>query len=283
MEETMTFLELTSSGTADFNEGEIYFIGNATTLIRFCGLTILTDPAFLHKGEHVDLGHGIWARREVEPACQVADLPPIDLVILSHYHGDHFDDVAAQELDKKLPIVSTADAVGKLSSLGFEQGYPLDTWESLVVQKGDATLTITAMPAKHAIDDAVNALLMPVNGHMLDFSRNSDHLYRLYITGDTMLADSLEDIPRRYPDIDLGLIHTGGTTFLFTVVTMTGEQAVKAVEITKPHTAIPIHYNDFSVFRSGLDDFKKAAQASTTSTEFVYLAHGETYTFKPNV
>jgi L-ascorbate metabolism protein UlaG (beta-lactamase superfamily) len=278
----MTLLELISSGRADFNEGDVYFIGNATTLIRFCGLTILTDPAFLHKGEHVDLGHGIWARREVEPACQVADLPPIDLVVLSHYHGDHFDDVAAQELDKKLPIVSTADAVGKLGSLGFEQGYPLDTWESLVVQKGDATLKITAMPAKHATDDAVNELLMPVNGHMLDFSRNSDHLYRLYITGDTMLADSLEDIPRRYPDIDLGLIHTGGTTFLFTIVTMTGEQAVKAVEITKPHTAIPIHYNDFSVFRSGLDDFKKAAQASTTSTEFVYLAHGETYTFKPN-
>jgi L-ascorbate metabolism protein UlaG (beta-lactamase superfamily) len=277
----MTSLELASGGTAEFSEGDLYFIGNATTLIRFCGLTILTDPAFLHKGEHVYLGHGIWARREVEPACQIADLPPIDLVVLSHYHGDHFDDVAAQELDKKLPIVSTADAVDKLSALGFEQGYPLDTWESLVVQKDDATLKITAMPAKHATDDAVNELLMPVNGHMLDFSRNDDHLYRLYITGDTILIDSLEDIPRRYPDIDLGLIHTGGTTFLVTVVTMTGEQAVKAVEITKPHTAIPIHYNDFSVFRSGLDDFKTAAQASATSTEFVYLAHGETYTFKP--
>jgi L-ascorbate metabolism protein UlaG (beta-lactamase superfamily) len=275
----MTSLELTSNGPADFDEGDVYFIGNATTLIRFCGLTILTDPAFLHKGEHVYLGHGIWARREVEPACQIADLPPIDLVVLSHYHGDHFDDVAAQELGKKLPIVSTADAVAKLSSLGFEQGYPLDTWESLMVQKGDATLTITAMPAKHATEEAVNELLMPVNGHLLDFSRNDDHLYRLYITGDTMLVASLEDIPRRHPDIDLGLIHTGGTTFLVTVVTMTGEQAVQAVEITKPRIAIPIHYNDFSVFLSGLDDFKKAAQASTTSTEFVYLAHGETYKF----
>ena len=112
----MTSLELTVSGPADFDEGDVYFIGNATTLIRFGGLTILTDPAFLHKGEHVYLGHGIWARREVEPACQIADLPPIDLIVLSHYHGDHFDDVAAQELDKKLPIVSTADAVGKLSS-----------------------------------------------------------------------------------------------------------------------------------------------------------------------
>jgi L-ascorbate metabolism protein UlaG (beta-lactamase superfamily) len=262
----MTTLEITDSGTADFSQGDVYFIGNATTLIRFGGLTVLTDPAFLHKGEHVYLGHGIWARREVEPACQIADLPPIDLVVLSHYHGDHFDDV-----------------VGKLSSLGFEQGYPLDTWESLVVHKGDATLTITAMPAKHAIEEAVNELLMPVNGHLLDFSRNGDQLYRLYITGDTMLVDNLEDIPRRYPDIDLGLIHAGGTTFLVTVVTMTGEQAVKAVEITKPRTAIPIHYNDFSVFLSGLDDFKKAAQTSTTSTKFVYLAHGETYTFQPNV
>jgi L-ascorbate metabolism protein UlaG (beta-lactamase superfamily) len=251
-------------------------------LIRFGGLTILTDPTFLHKGEHVYLGHGIWARREVEPACQISDLPPIDLIVLSHYHGGHFDDVAAQELDKKLPIVSTADAVDKLSGLGFNHGYALDTWQSLEVKKGEASLKITAMPAKHAIDDAVDEMLMPVNGHVLDFIRNSEYLYRLYITGDTMLTDALEEIPHRYPDIDLGLIHTGGTTFLFTVVTMTGAMGVKAVEITKPRTAIPIHYNDYSVFRSGLDDFKKAAEDSSTSAEFVYLAHGETYTFKPH-
>ncbi|HET6938081.1 MAG TPA: MBL fold metallo-hydrolase [Nocardioides sp.] len=277
-----TSLELTSTETADFDAGDVYFIGNATTLIRFGGLTILTDPAFLHNGEHVHLGHGIWARREVEPACQIADLPPIDLIVLSHYHGDHFDDVAARELDKNLPVVSTADAVAKLSALGFDQGHVLDTWEAIHVRKGEATLTITAMPGKHAIEEEVDELLMPVNGHLLDFGRRGDHLYRLYITGDTMLVDSLEEIPRRYPDIDLGLIHTGGTTFLVTVVTMTGEQGVKAVEITRPRTAIPIHYNDFSVFLSGLDDFKKAAGTSTTTTKFVYLAHGEAYTFEPD-
>lgn len=228
------------------------------------------------------LGHGIWARREVEPACQIADLPPIDLVVLSHYHGDHFDDVAARELDKTLPIVSTGDAVDMLAALGFMHGYPLETWESLVIRKGDAELTITAMPAKHAANDAVDELLMPVNGHLLEFNRSGDHLYRIYITGDTMLVDDLEDIPRRYPDIDLGLIHTGGTTFLVTVVTMTGEQAVRAVEITRPRTAIPIHYNDFSVFLSGLDDFKQAAESSAGSTQFVYLSHGETSTFTPS-
>jgi L-ascorbate metabolism protein UlaG (beta-lactamase superfamily) len=49
----------------EYDTGEVYFIGNATTLIRFAGFTVLTDPAFLHKGGHADLGHGIYARREV--------------------------------------------------------------------------------------------------------------------------------------------------------------------------------------------------------------------------
>jgi L-ascorbate metabolism protein UlaG (beta-lactamase superfamily) len=277
----MSVLQLPETESADFCQGTVYFIGNATTLIRFGGITVLTDPAFLHKGVHVDLGHGIWARREVEPACQVADLPPVDLIVLSHYHGDHFDDVAARDLDKDLPIISTADAVSKLRALGFKDGYPLETWDSHLVEKGEASLKITAMPGLHASDDATAALLMPVNGHLLDFGRNGQQLYRLYITGDTMLHDRLYDIPRFYPDIDLGLIHTGGTTMLITVITMTGEQGVRAVEITRPRTAIPIHYNDFSVFMSGLDDFKKAAEASPADTEFHYLAHGETYTFTP--
>ena len=277
----MTVLRLADGEAADFSQGEVYFIGNATTLIRFGGLTILTDPAFMHKGSHVDLGHGIWARREVEPACQAADLPPLDLIVLSHYHGDHFDDVAARDLDRKLPIISTADAVGQLRQLGFRRGHPLDTWQSQLVEKGQASLTVTAMPAKHATTDAIAALLMPVNGHLLDFSRDSSLLYRLYITGDTMLIDQLKDIPRLYPDIDLALIHAGGTTLFICVVTMTGEQAVEAAEITRPRAAIPIHYNDFSVFMSGLEDFKDAARKSSAATKFHYLAHGETYTFTP--
>ncbi len=277
----MTALRIPEGEAAGFDHGEIYFIGNATTLIQFGGFTVLTDPAFMHKGSHVDLGHGIWARREVEPACQIADLPPVDLVVLSHYHGDHFDDVAARELDRDLPIISTGNAVDQLRQLGFRRGYPLGTWQSQLVEKGQARLTITAMPARHAATEAIAALLMPVNGHVLDFSRDDERLYRLYITGDTMLHEKMQDIPRRYPDIDLGLIHAGGTTLFVAVVTMTGEQAVQAVELTKPRVAIPIHYNDFSVFMSGLEDFKDAAGKSSALTEFHYLTHGETYGFTP--
>jgi L-ascorbate metabolism protein UlaG (beta-lactamase superfamily) len=88
------------------------------------------------------------------------------------------------------------------------------------------------------------------------------------------------DIPERYPGIDLGLIHAGGTTLFVTVVTMTGPQAVRAVEITRPRTAIPIHYNDYSLFLSGLDDFKQAAAAPSADTQFRYLTQGERYQFE---
>jgi L-ascorbate metabolism protein UlaG (beta-lactamase superfamily) len=274
-------LRLPPSRTAHFADGEIYFIGNATTLIRFGGFTVLTDPAFLHQGGYAYLGHGIYARRQVAPDCQVADLPPLDLIVLSHYHGDHFDDEAARDLDKDLPIISTDHAIGQLAALGFRRGHALDTWQEQVVEKGDARLIITAMPGKHATDDAIAAMLMPVNGHMLDFSRDGERLYRLYITGDTMLTDRLFDIPKRYPGIDLALVHAGGTTLFVTVVTMTGPQAVRAVEITRPRTAIPIHYNDYSVFMSGLDDFRRAATASSVATQFRYLTQGERYYFEP--
>jgi L-ascorbate metabolism protein UlaG (beta-lactamase superfamily) len=64
-----------------------------------------------------------------------------------------------------------------------------------------------------------------------------------------------------------------------TVVTMTGAQAVRCAEIVRPRTAIPIHYNDFSVFRSGLEDFKQSAAESSVPIEYHYLNHGERYQF----
>lgn len=274
----VTPIELPAPREVSIEAGEVYFIGNATTLITYAGFTLLTDPAFLHKGEYTPLGHGVYTRREIEPACSPQELPPLDLIVLSHYHGDHFDEVAARELNKQIPIVTTRHAAEQLAQLGFTNLHPIDTWDVQPVRKGDAELLVTAMPAQHA-PDSVAHLLPPVVGSMLEFSYRGGHLFRLYISGDTLISDRLRDIPQRYPEIDLGLFHVGGTTLLGVLVTMSGEQGVQAVELIHPRVAIPIHYNDYSVFLSGLDEFQAAATRATLTTRFHYLRQGDTYRF----
>ena len=103
---------------------------------------------------------------------------------------------------------------------------------------------------------------------------------RLYISGDTLVIDKLKEIPNRFPEIDLGLFHLGGTRVLGILVTMDDEQGVEAIKIIQPEKAIPIHYNDYDVFKSPLEDFKKAAEEAGLSEKMIYLAHGETYDFE---
>ena len=88
----------------------ITFIGTATTIVRLGSFTVLTYPNFLHLGQRAYLGKGLWSRRLTEPAMQPADLPPLNVVVLSHLHGDHFDRIARRRLDRAVPVVTTEHA-----------------------------------------------------------------------------------------------------------------------------------------------------------------------------
>lgn len=277
---TNTF-ELSASADAvpDHGKGSVFFVGTATVIIRFAGFTVLTDPNFLHAGDHVHLGYGLTSERLTNPAIDIEDLPPVDLCVLSHHHGDHFDQLVEEKLDKTLPIVTTQHAVEKLEAKGFMNGVALDTWETAEFIKGDARLRISSMPGQHG-PGIVDFALPPVMGSILDFeTKSGERLLRIYISGDTLLIDELKEIPQRFPEIDLGIFHLGGTRVLGVLVTMDDQQGVEAVKIINPDKAIPIHYNDYDVFKSPLDDFKRAAEAAGLSEKMVYLAHGETHNF----
>jgi L-ascorbate metabolism protein UlaG (beta-lactamase superfamily) len=279
MDEARKLVLPTDSSKPDFETGEILFIGTATVLLRYAGFTILTDPNFLHKGEHVHLHYGIRSARRTNPAMEMEELPQLDLIVLSHMHEDHFDRVVEQKLDKNLPIITTPHAAAKLKQKGFKATQALDTWETLTVVKGDNLLSISAMPGRHG-PGLLNALLPPVMGSMLEFQNSrKETKYRLYITGDTLLYEQLQQIPQRYPDIDLALLHLGGTKIFGILLTMDAAQGVQAIQIIAPHVAIPIHYNDYTVFKSPLEDFMKAVTAAGLETQVQYLSHGETYKF----
>jgi L-ascorbate metabolism protein UlaG (beta-lactamase superfamily) len=278
--ETNSLLLPRRNENPDFGSGSIFFVGNATVLIRYAGFTILTDPNFLHAGDHVHLGYGLSSRRRTDPAVEIEDLPPLDFVLLSHLHGDHFDRVAERKLNKATPIISTRHATSYLEKVGFTRTHTLKTWEPIEVTKGEANLHLTAMPGTHG-PGPLGAVLPPVMGSMLEFGNARGEIsLRMYISGDTLIHERSREIPRRFPDIDLALLHLGGTRVLGIMVTMDAEQGVEAMRIVDPRTAIPIHYNDYEVFTSPLEDFKRAVSEAGLDERVHYLSHGDTYEFE---
>lgn len=254
----------------------LFFVGTATTILEWAGIRLMTDPNFLHAGDHVHLGPGVTSTRRTNPAVDLYDLPRIDMVLLSHYHADHFDEKVEESLRRDLPIVTTPHAKEclvdqKEAGEKFSAVTDLDFWESCVIgieggdlEKGKrAAIKVKGVPGKHAPPGPLNAInellhaVPPTNGWMLELGYTKDgrgeesftNGYRIYISGDTLLIDELKEIPERYKgqNIDLMLIHLGGTTIPspsipLLMVTMDAEQGIKLVQLIQPHVTIPIHY-----------------------------------------
>ncbi|MEV5934557.1 MBL fold metallo-hydrolase [Streptomyces sp. NPDC052079] len=261
---------------------EILFIGNATLLIRYGELTLLTDPNFLHRGQLAHLGYGLVSRRLSEPALDVAELPhgDLDAVVLSHLHGDHFDRVARRGLDRGLPFVTTPHASRCLQGLfGFHRAVGLRTWQSHTVSRGDSLVRVTSLPGRHA-PGAARVLLPPVMGSLLEFGdRSGETRLVLYLTGDTLMYDGLREIARRCPDIHLAVLHLGGTTLPGgMVVTMDGRQGADLLDAVRPHHALPIHYDDYTVFKSPLSDFLTEAERRGYGAHLLRCPRGERVT-----
>ncbi|KAJ6114235.1 hypothetical protein N7486_000013 [Penicillium sp. IBT 16267x] len=301
-----------------FRAGEenasIFFVGTATTIIEWAGIRLMTDPNFLHAGEHVHLGPGITSSRLTDPAVDLHDLPRIDLILLSHYHEDHFDKEVEASLRRDLPIITTPHAKTHLESKNedpFTSVSAIDHFEQIgVTIEGEEglkqpQLRVTGMPGKHVppnaiekLNDIVNAI-PPLNGWMLELGYGNPNMldftcgYRIYISGDTLMVDELQEIPKRYAGqkIDLMLAHLGGTTIpspsvgrlikpLALMVTMDAEQGLQLIQLIQPDLTIPIHYDDYDVFASPLEDFRRVVEAAGLTDKVVFLQHKDQYRFQ---
>ncbi|MDL4816094.1 MBL fold metallo-hydrolase [Actinomadura opuntiae] len=255
------------------------FVGNATTIIRYGGVTLLTDPNFLRRGERADLGYGLTSKRVKDPAIGVGELPELDGVVLSHLHGDHWDPVAERHLDRGLPILTTGAAARALRNRGFREAEGLRIWQTEEITKGDHRIRITAMPGRHA-PGLLRHVLPPVMGSLLEFGppRGEPH-FRLYISGDTLMYDEIAEIRHRYPDIDAGVVHLGGTRLLgLLTVTMDGRQGAQWLETTGCATAVPVHYDDYTVMKSPLSDFDKEVGRRGMGARLRHVERGGTIT-----
>lgn len=268
--------------------------------------------------------------RRTNPAIDLEELPPIDVILLSHYHEDHFDKEVEGKLRRDIPIVTTPHAKECLEAKGeesFTNVHAVETFEAVKVdvegggegrgggggggggggeKKRTAGIKVTGMPGKHvppgplAVANDILKAVPPTNGWMVELGYSNDtddgagagggeafeNGYRIYISGDTLMVDELKEIPERYKGqgIDLMLVHLGGTTIPgpsmpLLMVTMDAKQGVELMRLVNPDVTIPIHYDDYDVFMSPLEDFKKAVQEAGLSDKVVYLDRKDEYKF----
>ena len=127
------------------NKLTISWLGHATVLINFFGVRILTDPALFSR-VGIRLGFGIAGpKRYIAPALKPKELPPIDLVLLSHAHLDHMDLSSLSGV--RAPIVTAKDTRDILSSRREITELAWNEIATLKFAKGD--LQIEAIEVKH--------------------------------------------------------------------------------------------------------------------------------------
>jgi L-ascorbate metabolism protein UlaG (beta-lactamase superfamily) len=261
--------------TARWQDG-LYFVGNATTVIRHGGFTLLTDPNFLRRGQRAYLGYGLTTVRRRDPAVSIDQLPELDAIVLSHMHGDHWDRVAERGLDRTLPVVTTTHAARRLHVRGFRQAQGLETWAQRTLVKGDRMVRITALPGRHA-PRRIRRLLPPVMGSLLEFGTTGGATdLRMYLSGDTLMGEEVRQIAQRHPDIDVGVVHLGGTRLLGLVtVTMDDRQGCDWLETVACTRAIPVHYDDYSVQKSPLSAFQLEVDRRGLTDRVQYVRPGQ--------
>jgi L-ascorbate metabolism protein UlaG (beta-lactamase superfamily) len=176
------------------------WIGHSTVLLKIDGTTILTDPVFSRR---VGIGLGpvtLGIKRLVDPALAIADLPRIDLILLSHAHMDHFDIRSLRRLESRSTTVVTARSTsdllrvrryGRVQELGWDEGARV------------GPLTIRAVRVNHWGARMRTDTHRGYNGYTIEAGR-----HRVLFGGDTALTGSFQRLRNRHP-YDLAIMPVG--------------------------------------------------------------------------
>ncbi len=215
----------------------ITWIGHASFLIQFTDLNILVDPNFAN-----------WLfllKRIKRSGMKIEDLPPIDLVLLTHAHFDHFHKPTLRRLPHpKIGVMPWG--MGDLAhDLGFSRVIELEWWESFA----RAGWKVTLVPSKHWGARMLHDHHRGYGGFILEHQGR-----RIYHAGDSAYFDGFSEIGQRLsPEIALlpiGAYHPDS----FRHVHMSPDEALRAFLDVGAQHLVPMHYGSFRLSFEDMDE-----------------------------
>ncbi len=208
----------------------ITWIGHASFLVQFTDLNVLIDPNF---------ANWLFLLKRIKRAgLKIKDLPPIDLVLLTHAHFDHFHKPSLRKLPHpKIGVMPWG--MGNLAkNLGFERIIELEWWDSFSHKKWSVTLT----PSKHWGARMLHDQHRGYGGFILEHQGR-----KIYHAGDSAYFDGFKEIGKQFaPEIALlpiGAYHPES----FRNVHMGPDEAMKVFKELSAKWLVPMHYGSFKL------------------------------------
>ncbi|TFV62773.1 UNVERIFIED_ORG: MBL fold metallo-hydrolase [Bacillus sp. AZ43] len=209
----------------------LHFLGHSTVRVELAGRTVLTDPL---------LAPTVGALRRVVPMPDPVAWAGVDLVLISHLHGDHLHLPSLRMIGRTARIVVPRGAGDWLRGRGFPRVDELSAGEGLI----DGGLRVTAVRAEHSGHRwgprSTHGPDTEALGFLLEDGGTS-----VYVSGDTGLYDGMALLAER--EIDVALLPVWGWGPSLGPGHLDPVTAADAVELVRPRIAVPVHWGTLAI------------------------------------
>lgn len=238
-EEIQTDADTAPLPRVESDNARITFVNHATFLLQVDGLNILTDPVFSERISPVSFA---GPKRAHKPGIDIADLPKIDIMLISHDHYDHLDLASAKQLIKRdNPQVYVGLGLKKLLG-GTDKITEMDWWQRT---QFSSSVELWFLDVQHNSGRSVwgrNTTLW--GGFLLKIAGKN-----IYFGGDSGYAGHYKRTHEHFGNIDLAFLPIGAYSprEVFQIVHMDPFEAVQAHKDLQATLSIGMHYGTFQL------------------------------------
>ena len=246
------------------------WLGHATVLVGFYGVNILTDPALFRRiGADTPLGT-VGPKRLVAPALRTAQLPPIDLVLLSHAHMDHLDIPTLRSLPGRPRAITAHGTEDLLAGTSLFEPISLRWGDRARVRARNGDLDVQAFEVKHWGARWRHDTYRGFNGYVIEREGK-----KIIFGGDTALTDSFRSV-RCCGRVELAIMPIGAYQ-PWVCSHCTPEQAVRMTNDAGADFLLPIHFKTFAFGREGAVEPLLRLEAALERGRIGWRDVGETF------